>query len=63
MNRQYYGKEWRFGEKYAYVTKETCFRVAQEAIACGHEVRFGKTDSGFCSYYFEIVDPFEDGDT
>ena len=63
MIRSYFGDDFEFGERYGYYSKKECFLMAQEAKSIGYDVRFGKEPTAFCSYYFEIVDPWEDSNT
>lgn len=48
---------FKIGQRYMYITKETCMYVAKKAKDLGYDVVYG-VDELRMGYYFEIVDPF-----
>lgn len=44
------------GQRYSYLDKYTCYQCSIEAINEGHQVQYGRSNTGL--YYFEIIDPF-----
>ncbi len=49
---------FKVGQRYTYPSKELCIKVSKKAKEEGFQVRYGISDFG--SYYFEIIDPFEE---
>jgi hypothetical protein len=49
--------KFTIGGRYAYITKDECYRVSIKAIEQGYQVRYGISYAG--KYFFEIIDPFE----
>ena len=48
---------FKVGQRYTYIIKETCIRIAKRAKDMGYDVVFGMDDLN--RPYFEIVDPFK----
>lgn len=47
---------FKVGQRYTYITKEACIRVAAKAKEMGFDIEYGVDDLHM--FYFEIVDPF-----